>query len=456
MGKPENIPLEKRIWNSAVEAGVLAKDDRVIVAVSGGLDSVVLLHVLRQFPLHLEVAHVNFRLRGEESERDARFVAQLCRDAGLFFHLHEVEPGHFIGKSIQTEARRLRYAWFKELAQSGKKVALAHHADDQAETLLLQLFRGTGLKGLGGMQQKRDVFIRPLLPIRRSELVAYAKEKGLFWQEDSSNQSTKYQRNFLRLTTIPSLETKFPQLIPNLQNTASLVQTYWDTLEWLAQELNEKFRKPTFEEDAIAYSFSEIRKHPQGLFFISFWLHKAGFHADQIAEIQQHDFSTETKSWRSDHGILAERKSDELWIWKQQNPPFPEVIISEPGVYPLPGGGMFSLELWPNRPLGVDLKQQDTNQAFLSHLTFPLLLKQADHCSYTFHPFGLKGKSKKLAVVLTEARLTREQKRRTFILVDKSGQPCWVHKIGISWKHRLLEADDNTCFKITIHFTRND
>lgn len=433
MGKPENIPLEKRIWIFAEKAGLLKKGDRVLVAVSGGLDSVVLLHLLQQLPLQLEVAHMNFRLRGEESEEDARFVENLSRKAGLPFHLRAVDPGYFEGKSIQTEARRLRYAWFEELASSAMKVALAHQAEDQAETLLLNLLRGTGLKGLGGMRAKRGMFVRPLLQTHRAEIKDYAMENGLQWREDSSNQSTKYLRNFLRLRAIPLLQEAFPQLVPNLQHSACLLQTSWEALGLLVEDLHRLFLKEK-TAGGVCYSFSEIARHIQGAFFLSYRLHELGFHADQITQIKQSTFDTETKSWKSMSGYLVERKSDGFWIWRP-GPFHVDISVENTQAIQLPLWGTFllkSLESYPE-----NIKTSQPNKAFLGHVEFPLRLKSVGEQSYAFQPFGLKGKSKKLADVLTEAGLTREQKKRTLILTDKTGHLCWVSAVGISWKCRI-------------------
>ncbi len=193
-------------------------EGRGLVGVSGGLDSVVLLHVLHAAGFEFEVAHVHYGLRGEASEADALLAGERARALGLPFHLYRVPAGERPGRSRQAWARAVRYRFFGEVAEARQLdwVAVAHHADDQAETVLLHLLRGTGLSGLGGMQAVRPLaagaaarLARPFLDRPRADLLAYAEGHGLRWREDASNADPRYRRAWLRTRLMPHLQSRF-------------------------------------------------------------------------------------------------------------------------------------------------------------------------------------------------------------------------------------------------------
>ena len=203
----------------------------VLLAVSGGLDSVVLCQLTHEAGIPFAMAHCNFSLRGAESDRDEAFVRGLGEKYGVPVFVKTFDTAGFaeVQKlSLQEAARHLRYAWFNEVrkAQQLAYTLLAHHADDNIETLLMHFFRGTGLDGLTGMpEEKADArCLRPMLHLRRSEIAAFANEKGLQWVEDSSNASNKYTRNFFRNNLIPQLQKMFPRVEENLLGNIQRLQ----------------------------------------------------------------------------------------------------------------------------------------------------------------------------------------------------------------------------------------
>ncbi len=219
----------------------------VLVAVSGGPDSVALLHILNylkkelQFSLH--VAHLNHMFRGKEAEEDARFVAELAGRLGLPATVAARDVPAYRDKyrlSSQAAARQVRYNFLREVALStgAARIALAHQADDQAETVLLNFLRGAGPAGLKGMLPVRgDLFIRPLLEVRRTEIERFLSDNGFLWRQDSSNQKTIYTRNRLRLELIPYLEREYnPALIPALLRLADICREEDEFLEDVAEK----------------------------------------------------------------------------------------------------------------------------------------------------------------------------------------------------------------------------
>ena len=201
-----------------------SEGNKWLLAVSGGMDSMVLLNLCYQAGFNISVAHFNFNLRGEESDADAQFVKDTCYKLKIpYFEKHfgtkEYASEH--GISTQMAARDLRYAWFNEVLseQNLDQLAVAHHAQDNLETVLLNLARGTSISGLRGMLPKSGNIVRPLLSFERSEIENFAKQENIEWREDSSNVSDDYKRNYLRHQVIPAFTELNAGFYSTFQNT---------------------------------------------------------------------------------------------------------------------------------------------------------------------------------------------------------------------------------------------
>lgn len=232
---------------------LLLPGEKVIVAVSGGVDSIVLLHLLWRlnqrysYGWQLNVFHLNHSFRGEESKQDARFVGEFCESLGVAYQLYERDVTGYMKEhqlGAQTAARIVRYELLKEEAKriGASKIVMAHHADDQVETILFRLIRGSGLKGLTGMQSRRWLvpdeveIIRPLLTFYRQELESYRKEQGLHYREDSSNSSRKYARNRIRLDVLPLLEGINPRMKEHIIQLAQSIRLDDAYLDQVSQD----------------------------------------------------------------------------------------------------------------------------------------------------------------------------------------------------------------------------
>ena len=240
----------EQILNFISSEKLLDENDRLLLAVSGGVDSMVLAHLFHSSKYEIHVAHMNFQLRGEDSNNDEKFIREWCKSRGVPFFLKRVELSKQ-GKSTQMEARDLRYDWFQELLkeQELSKILTAHHLDDSLETVLLNLTKGTGINGLTGIAPlSRLHIVRPLLNFQKSELLQYAEDEGIAWREDRSNKSVDYQRNQLRNIIVPellkinySLQKTFRNTQKRLRGTQQLMQRVVrevsESIDWEAEPL---------------------------------------------------------------------------------------------------------------------------------------------------------------------------------------------------------------------------
>lgn len=262
---------ETEIFKSRFNQALLARcdvkaNDRILVAVSGGADSVALLHLLVGAGLYCEVTHCNFSLRGDESDGDELFVRQLCDENNLICHVIKFDTVDVASKqkvSIEMAARDLRYNWFNALmAQHGMDVlATGHHGNDAIETFFLNLTRGTGIKGLAGISWKRGNLIRPLLFAQSADIIAYCKANGLAFRTDSSNIDTNILRNKLRHQIIPLFEDINPAFFQTMLSNMLLLS---EVSEVFTNEV-ERFKETVVasEEGAVLISLSLLAKHPQ-------------------------------------------------------------------------------------------------------------------------------------------------------------------------------------------------
>ncbi|MFI0431148.1 tRNA lysidine(34) synthetase TilS [Mariniflexile sp. HMF6888] len=249
------------------------KNSALLLAISGGIDSVVLTHLCYKTGLNIALAHCNFNLRGKESDADEDFVLQLADDLELEAFVESFDTEAFAEDeklSIQMAARTLRYHWFSELTAQLKfdYILTAHHADDNLETFFINLSRGTGLDGLLGIPEVNNNIVRPLLPYSREDIENYAKEYKLKWREDSSNSSTKYLRNKLRHDVIPILKEINPHLLQNFAKTQTFLNDSKFIIEDRISDITNKVIK-LIEGHTVTLNIEEIKNlsHPKAYLY---------------------------------------------------------------------------------------------------------------------------------------------------------------------------------------------
>ncbi len=276
--------IQHRISQFIDKEQLFSLKDKVLVALSGGADSVALLRILLQMGYTCEAAHCNFHLRGEESNRDEAFVREFCRKFEVPLHVVHFDTERHASErhiSIEMAARELRYLWFAELkdACSAQVIAVAHHQDDSVETMLLNLIRGTGINGLTGIRPKNGVVVRPLLCVSREELITYLQRIGQTYVTDSTNLQDEFTRNKIRLKLLPLMQEINPSVKDSLAETSLHLQE--TTLVY--QNSIEEGRKRVLLPNGIHISSLLEEPSPTALLFEI--LHPMGFNPSQIKDI---------------------------------------------------------------------------------------------------------------------------------------------------------------------------
>lgn len=261
---------------------------RYLLAISGGIDSVALGHLLHQSGFNFDLATVNFNLRGEASSGDYEFVSQLSVQWGCKFFGHIVDVRQWEEKgteSIQMKARSIRYEWLESIRQAHGYAAIlvAHHREDQLETIFLNLLRSTGVEGVFGMADVRDTIIRPLLPFRKKSLVQYMKAHHFTWREDGSNQQNKYKRNYIRNQLLHTLEEDYPEALELLHESFARIKDTGKAFFYLY----ESWKKTHIEHSGMYQyvSIQTLEKTPGKQSMLYYWLRDYGFSSVVVGQI---------------------------------------------------------------------------------------------------------------------------------------------------------------------------
>tara|TARA_R110002049_G_scaffold2557_5_gene18970 strand:- start:2910 stop:4220 length:1311 start_codon:yes stop_codon:yes gene_type:complete len=388
------------------------KESKLLIACSGGLDSVVLASLCKSLNLDFALAHCNFSLRGKESDGDEEFVMSLAEKYSVPVFTETFDTKKYAKDkklSTQMAARELRYNWFEEILKDFEYDYLltAHHADDDLETFLINLSRGSGLRGLTGINTINDKIVRPLLSFNRQTILKHAKETGLYWREDSSNQQTDYLRNNLRLNVIPSYKESVKSLLPNFQKTIanlrasqSLVEDYMALVYNLCiEEVSEGYK----------INLTKLKELPNTDALLYELLFPFGFTAwDDISELMEAQSGKLVVS--GSHRLIKNRNTlilTEIPSEMEKN----EIFISEDKKkidFPL------KLQLTPIDKMGYT----DKNTIYVDNdkLTYPLKLRKWREGDI-FQPFGMKGK-KKLSKFFKDEKLSLVAKEKIWILAS--------------------------------------
>lgn len=427
-------------WNKQFSF-IQANNAHLVIAASGGLDSTVLAHLLCKAGFKCSLAHCNFQLRGEESNRDENAVKQLASDLQIECLIKKFDTEQIAAQrkeSIQVTARQLRYEWFQELVTSilpdkngtnkNYWIVTAHHADDNIETVLMNIFRGTGISGLHGILPVQDKLLRPLLFAQRTSLLSYAKAENLNWVEDSSNQKDLYTRNFFRQHVIPLVKQVYANadvnVLHNIEKWKEAEAVYQLAItqhkQQLCKQVNEEVHIPVYK----------LMKLP-GYATILFEICKSyGFTSQQMIDVVQL-LQSESGHYvaSSTHRIIRNRN----WLMiVPVNDVFAENILIESGKKKIPfKEGELEIDVVPVNKVHVT---SDANIALLdaSLIQFPLLLRHWKQGDY-FYPLGMN-KKKKLSRFLIDQKISVADKEKIRV-IESDKKIIWI--AGMRIDHRF-------------------
>ena len=417
--------LEKKIAKYIDNEHLLSKEDKVIIALSGGADSVALLHVMHSLGYKCEAAHCNFHLRGEESNRDETFVHELCKSMQIPLHIIHFETEKYAIEnkiSIEMAARELRYQWFEEIKKesAANVIAVAHHQDDSVETLLLNLIRGTGLSGLLGIRPQNKDIIRPLLCVNRQDIIEYLGSIGQNYVTDSTNLEDEYIRNKIRLNLIPLME----EINPSVKKNIIATSNYLNEIELIYNNEIENGKQRVLTKEGIR--ISDLLKEPAPNALLFEILHPLGFNSAQIQNILSLLLKGQTgKQLISKDGWRIIKDRNMLLIQPKENlEETPFQLIREELIYTKD----FVIPREKNIACFDADKLKDTEFTIRKW-------RKGD----TFVPFGMKGQ-KKISDYLTDRKLSLIQKERQYVLCQRD-KIIWV--IGERTDNRY-RIDDKT------------
>lgn len=407
-------PFARKV-NEALEHHCdIAPAGPLLVAVSGGADSVALLRALLATGRHIEAAHCNFHLRGEESDRDQRFTERLCDENGVRLHTVEFDTraeANRHSESLEMAARRLRYEWFDHLlnTQALEAVAVAHHADDNAETLLLHLIRGTGWRGLAGMGWRRGRIVRPMLGTTHEEAVGYLRRCGQPYVTDSSNLVPDVKRNRLRLEIMPRLRELNPSVVDTLAITAARMAEAGLLMDSAVAAARSRVCRPA--GDGLDIDIAALRAEVAVPTLLHEWLAPYGFTTAQTDAVTAHLDGPSGARYAAPGWLLVrDRRTLRLRPAPHGFEPF---SLDRDGTYDLPGGRRLSRTTLTREALGAI--PRDASTACLDADRAGDLTCRPVQRGDRFHPYGMKG-SKLVSDYLTDRKRSLTDKAQACVV----------------------------------------
>lgn len=415
---------------------LLSKDSKVIVGLSGGPDSMVLIHILLQLGYECIAAHCNFHLRGEASDEDAEFVNKWCEEQNVPLNTISFDTQAYASQkkiSIEMAARNLRYNWFERIRKEHKAdaIAIAHHQDDSVETILINLIRGTGIKGLTGIPNKNNYIVRPLLSISRSEIIEYLIKNKIPYVTDHTNEEDIYTRNTLRLKVLPILETINPSVKKSIITTSHNLQEAEKIYNnYIADVLPSVLKKNHINIEQLKRTYS-----PQSILFEI--LAPLGFTPSVIEDVSNNLDSIPGKVYLSkEYRLLKDREHliiSEIETKEFENEIF--LIYPDSQVLKTP----FSMSIRKEK-YDSDFKIQKRHtilQIDFDKLSFPLTLRKWKKGDW-FIPFGMTGK-KKLSDFFTDNKFNLIEKEATWVLTSEK-EIVWIINHRVDNRFRITNT----------------
>lgn len=404
------------------------QNSTVAIAVSGGLDSMVLAHLLLKLEYNISVLHCNFTLRGEDSNQDQQFVSHFSSQHQVPFYSVKFDTKAFADDnkvSIQMAARQLRYRWFSEQAHQRKidYVLTAHHADDNAETFLINMSRGSGVDGLVGIPALNGNIVRPLLPFSRAELEDYANQHSVQWREDSSNASDNYLRNKIRHHVLPALKNIDSDFLKSMQKSQDYLRQTNTMAEDAAVLVFQKVAQ--YANDEVHFNLNELMKLPNYKSYLYRWLREYDFTAwEDIYQLTDSQTGKQVvapkyRLFKNRHFLILSPLLEDAEV---------EYIVNE---------GQREVNLPLNlvfTPVDAMSNPSDTTIFVdLDILQYPLVIRKWREGD-TFYPLGMNGQSKKVSKHLKDKKISLSDKEKIWLLCSNN-QIVWI--IGLRQDDRF-------------------
>jgi tRNA(Ile)-lysidine synthase len=421
--------------------------DRILLACSSGIDSMVMTHLCQKLNLNITLAHCNFCLRGHESNLDEAFVVDYASKQDILVFSKQFDTQSFVDNSkysIQMAARELRYNWFQSLSEQHQFscVLTAHHADDNLETFLINLSRGSGLDGLVGIPEKNGLFLRPLLPFSRDQILQYAQKHQIEWREDSSNVSLKYQRNQLRHKLVTVLKEIYPNILESLTKTQSHLEASKELLESHIHDIEEQVIVKT-NLGEIHFDINVLKALKSMPLYLFPLFNKYGF-SDWKALSKLLDGQSGKKLLSKTHTLIKNRQV--LILFSNDLPTATsQKIESHNDIAFIENLGCH---------MKIDkvsvLDSPDTNTIYVDFdkLQFPLELRPWKNGDY-FYPKGMEGK-KKISKFFKDEKMSLSEKDKTLLLCSDA-QVVWV--VGKRQDARFIASEtDALICKISLQY----
>lgn len=426
---------------------LITENEKVLLTISGGVDSMVMLHLFIKSGYHFAAAHCNFGLRGPESDGDEALVKQICTENNITFYTNKFDTTKYAFEnklSTQMAARELRYNWFDKLCKENnfQLIATAHHQNDVAETMLINITRGTGISGLHGILPKKNNIIRPLLFANRNQIEAYANAENIPFREDSSNKKTEYWRNKIRLEVIPKLASLNEKVIDNFYELSNRIKIDEQLLQEKLNDLKKVYVK---NQKGLLYIDLKIKQHYASKTFLFYVLNEFGFtENDAIQLCENPNISTGAIFDSKTHQFLVDRKH--LVIKEREVEIINQTIeIGKTTVEVQTNLGTIHFETLSEYPKVfakncLYLDKDKTGNEFILHTW-----QQGDR----FKPLGMQG-TKLVSDYLIDKKINQFEKEKCLVLTSKTiNQIAAVIPYQISNDFRINE-DTKSILKICL------
>ncbi len=425
----------------------IPKEAGFIIAVSGGADSISLLHAFKYLNLKILALHCNFGLRGKESDMDEQFVKRFCDTYGIALSVKKFATTLYAkekGISIEMAARELRYNWFAEMKTRKKMdyIVVGHHADDLAETFFINICRGTGIKGLTGIKPINGDLLRPLLPFPRTEILKYIEDNQLGYRTDSTNNSLDYVRNRIRHQVIPVFKDINPGFRETMEENCEVMKETEAIFRYGIQQLQQQVMK--YEADEFLIDIEKTLSTPAPYTLLYETLRPLGFNKTQIRDILNTQNANPGKQFMAGKYILT--KGRRYWrLFNSEQHPSSHFIVEQTGEHRI-NGKIYRFTSFPVSP-DFTIPQTSTVACFdADKIKFPLLVRSWQTGDY-FCPMGMKKSKKKLSDFFTDQKFSAKQKKDC-LLLESEGKIAWIieHRIDerfkiTSFTQRILQIE---------------